>query len=135
MAAVRRYNGTDAFYASLRKHNQTRKNRADSTVSIVDFLMNTLGDSVDLLHAKIAGHDTEYDARGVSHADEMLIREFCVMDLETKEILSIRRRLGENRIDIDPPNPAWATVKQQLLDFDAKHNPDFYIAYEKPNHD
>ncbi|KAJ3101644.1 hypothetical protein HK100_004507 [Physocladia obscura] len=57
------------------------------------------------------------------------------MDLETKEILSIRRRLGENRIDIDPPNPAWATVKQQLLDFDAKHKPDFYIAYEKPNHD
>ncbi|KAJ3020690.1 UNVERIFIED_CONTAM: hypothetical protein HDU68_010065, partial [Siphonaria sp. JEL0065] len=137
-AAVRRYNATDAFYASLRKHNRTRKNRADLTGSIVNFLMANkefVGDSVNLLHAKIAVHDTEYDARGASHADEMLIREFCVMDLETKEILSIRRRLGENRIDIDPPNPAWATVKQQLLDFDAKHNPDFYIAYEKPNHD
>ncbi|KAI8844556.1 hypothetical protein BJ741DRAFT_703985 [Chytriomyces cf. hyalinus JEL632] len=120
-AAVRSYNGTDAFYASLRKHNQTRKDRADSTGSIVDFLttnkefvLNTL----NLLHAKVAAHDTEYDARSASYADEI-----------------IRRRLGENRIDIDPPNPAWATVKQQLLDFDAKHNPDFYIAYKKPNHD
>ncbi|KAJ3378292.1 hypothetical protein HDU80_002914, partial [Chytriomyces hyalinus] len=138
----RRYNGSDAFYASLRKHNRTRKNRPDSTESIVDFLtankefvLDILGDSVNLLHAKIAVHDTEYDARGAGHADETLIREFCVLDLETKEILNIRRRLGENRIDIDPPNPAWTTIKQQLLDFDAKHNPDFYIAYEKPNND
>ncbi|KAJ3261864.1 hypothetical protein HDU77_000748 [Chytriomyces hyalinus] len=138
----RRYNGSDAFYASLRKHNRTRKNRPDSTESIVDFLtankqfvLDILGGSVNLFHAKIAVHDTEYDARGASHADEKLIREFCVLDLESKEILNIRRRLGENRIDIDPPNPAWTTIKQQLLDFDAKHNPDFYIAYEKPNND
>ncbi|KAI8615591.1 hypothetical protein BC830DRAFT_1121945 [Chytriomyces sp. MP71] len=57
------------------------------------------------------------------------------MDLNSKESPNIRRRLGQNRIGVDPPNPAWRTVKQQLLNFDAKYNPDYCIAYEKPNHD
>ncbi|KAJ3234563.1 hypothetical protein HDU78_005763 [Chytriomyces hyalinus] len=141
-AAVRRYNGTPAFYAALRKHNRLRMSRIEASESIVDRLgdlkehiWQVLGESTYLLNAKVAIHDTEYDDRGAGHEKEELIREFFVMDLHSKKTLNIRRRLGQNRIGVDPPNPAWRTAKQQLLDFDAKHNPDYYIAYEKPNHD
>ncbi|TPX75970.1 hypothetical protein CcCBS67573_g02752 [Chytriomyces confervae] len=138
----RTYNGTPAFYKSLRKHNQKHRNSPDASKAIVDrlfelkkYIRMELGNSLRLLDLKVAIHDTEYDGRGAGHEEEGLVWEFFILDLESKESLSIRRRVGKNRIGIDAENPAWATVKQQLLDFDSKYNPDIYVAYEKPNHD
>jgi hypothetical protein len=86
---VRRYNGTDAYFKSLRKHNQSCKNRPDAHVSLAESLLTyqaeyqqQLKDSLHILNAKVVIYDTEYDGVGAGYEKER-IREFYLYCCET----------------------------------------------------